>query len=711
MSLYRKLALSGLRRNKPLYIPYLISGAGTAALYYILRFLAGSDAVSAIKGGAPVTQLLAYAARAVALFSVPFLFYANAALVKRRGRELGLYSVLGMNRRGMARVLALEALMVFAIAVGGGLVCGVALSKAAELGLMNIMGQDIDYRLQIDWNAALSAMALYFGIYALILLNTLRRVGRARPIELLRSESEGERPPRARGGLAALGILCLAIGYGMAMSTESALPRMALSNAQLTGVMAKWLLASVSAIAAGTYLLFIFASVALCKRLQQNRRFYYQSRHFFTVSAMAFRMKRNGAGLASICALITAALMMFSVTVSFYVGVRTVVARKYPCDCGAMLEIPPTRMAEQLRTGTLSGACLDAFHEALSGAGIDSFEETAFETMSLFGFIRDGQLDLSVDTRAVWNGIQSFSYFNRHELPQGEEIAFVRIMSMEDYLALGGVEASLPDSELLIACRRGEYSAEDIILPDGSPYRVGAITDALPAVPTLEMFDRDPTTDDAKLLYLVTEDLPGFMERAYGLLERPEQSFLLYRWEWGVDLPGNADRAEEARQLVADALQAFAGKTGLDTFASYSRGERTDNAAVITGGLMFIMILLNLLLCFATALIMYYKQVTEGCEDQKRFIIMRKVGMTTGEIRRSIRAQLIWVFGAPLGVAAVHLVFTFGLIHYLLRYALMNDRPLLIRSMLASFALFAVVYAAMHALTSRTYFNIVSRAE
>ena len=209
----------------------------------------------------------------------------------------------------------------------------------------------------------------------------------------------------------------------------------------------------------------------------------------------------------------------------------------------------------------------------------------------------------------------------------------------------------------------------------------------------------------------MVEDLPGFMEQEYKIREHAESNFLLYRWEWGVYLPEDYARVNAIHERLAAVLQTTAGEMGLDAWSSYSHTERVDNANGLTGGLLFIMIVLDLLLSFATALIMYYKQISEGIEDQKRFVIMRNIGMTEREIRQSIHAQLVWVFGTPLLAAGIHLTFTFGLIHYMLSVAIMDDIPLLIKSMIASFALFTIVYFALYSLTSRTYLNIVNRAQ
>ena len=324
-ALYRKFAWTGIQKNKQLYVPYMISGITMAAVFYILSFLAASDVVHSLKGSAPITMLLSYASWAIGLFSIPFLFYTNSTLIRHRRKELGLYNILGMNKKNLFSVLVWETILSFGFVAIGGVVCGIALSKAAELGLVNIMGQDINYRIYVDWRAALLTIGLYAAIYLVLLINNLRQIRKNNPVELLHSEAAGERPPKARWLLALLGIAALGAGYLLANTIFSSMYKMAFAD--MPDIMSFGIrrsFVSAGAILVGTFLVFICASVAICRLLQRNRRYYYKTSHFVTVSSMAFRMKRNGASLASICVLITAVITMFTFTVAFYQGVRDI---------------------------------------------------------------------------------------------------------------------------------------------------------------------------------------------------------------------------------------------------------------------------------------------------------------------------------------------------------------------------------------------------
>lgn len=695
--IYAKLAWTAIRKNKQLYCPYLIAGITVAAVFYILSFLSMSDIVDRLKGGEPLSLLLHYAANAVGWFSVPFLFYTNSTLLKRRKKELGLYNILGMNKKNIFYVLSWETLMTYGIVMFLGTFSGIVFSKIAELGMLKIMGQEVGYHIYVEWKAVLTTVLVFAGIYVLLLLNTLRQIHHNNPIELLHSESSGERPLKSRWLPAVIGVLFLLVGY-------------VLSNTMKFNMDAMTRMPYIAgSILFGTYLLFICASVFFCQLLQRNKRYYYKTAHFVMVSSMSYRMKRNGASLASICLLVSAILVALVGTVSFFAGVNTIIAGHYPYDMGIIAEIPAEHLTDELNSNTDTSAYRSEMQTALKEQNVTTVNVTELYSADMMGLLKNGQLDFSIDTQEAWNGVSSLDYFNREELAKDEELVFVRIIGLEDYNKWCGTSETLSEGEILIASENKDYLSKTVIMPDGTEVTVGNAVKTIPFMTALLVSNKYSDTEDAGIFYLVVADLRDFLTNTYHVSAYPESNRMVYRWEYGMNLPDDYDRQIEIQAYAESKLQSVSDTLGMKNITLYSHTEKVDRVKTVAGGLMFIMIVLNIVFTFVTALIMYYKQISEGYEDQKRFAIMRKIGMTGQEIKQCIRSQMLTVFGMPLLVAGIHLVLTLDVVYRLLDYALMDDKPLLIRVMIVGFFLFAIVYSIVYALTSRTYFRIVNQ--
>ena len=695
--IYAKLAWTAIRKNKQLYYPYLIAGSIMAAVFYILSFLSMSDIVGQLKGSEPLSSLLRYAASAVGLFSVPFLFYTNSTMIRQRKKELGLYNILGMNKKNIFYVLAWETLMTYCIVIFLGTFSGIVLSKIAELGMFNIMGKEINYHIYIEWQAVLNTVLIFAGIYVLLLLNIFRQIHHNNPIELLRSESCGERPPRSHWLLAVIGVIFLLTAYVLSNTMKynmDAMDRMPYI---------------VGFILIGTYLLFICASVFLCKLLQRNIRYYYQTAHFVMVSSMSYRMKRNGASLASICMLVSAILVTLVGTVSFFVGINTIIAGHYPYDMGIIAEIPADHLINELNSSADTSAYRSEMQTVLKDQSVTTVNTTELYSADMAGFLKNGQLDFSTDTQEAWNGVSSLDYFNREELAEDEEIAFVRIIGLEDYNKWCDASETLNEQEVMLASNNKDYLSKTVIMPDKTEVVVGAVVKTVPSMTAMLVSNKYSDAEDAGIFYLVVPDLVDFLANTYNVSDYPENNRLVYRWEYGMNLPNDYDRLLEIQTYAESKLQDVSDMLGIESITLYSHTEKVDRVKTVAGGLLFIMVVLNIVFAFVTALIMYYKQISEGYEDQKRFVIMRKIGMTRQEIKQSISSQMLTVFGMPLLVAGVHLFLTVDVVNRMISYALMDDKQLIIRVMIVSFLIFAIMYFIVYKLTSKAYFNIVNR--
>ena len=343
-SFYVKLAWTGIRKNKRLYLPYILTCVGMVMMYYIVCFLSVSPILATLPGGDDVLWMLQLGTWVVGFFALIFLFYTNSFLMRRRKKEFGLYNILGMGKRNLARILIWENLIIAFIAIAGGLVAGILFSKVAELGMVNILSADVSFSLTVDLRTIGLVLVLFSAIFLLIFLNSLRQIHLSKPIELLRSENVGEKPPRANWVLAVLGVLLLGGAYWLAVTIQDPVSALV------------WFFVAVLMVIAATYLLFIAGSVVLCKLLQKRKKYYYKPNHFVSVSSMVYRMKRNGAGLASICILCTMVLVTLSTTVCLYVGLEDSLQSQHPRQIGtyayvtdpAMLYSEKTEQVRQL---------------------------------------------------------------------------------------------------------------------------------------------------------------------------------------------------------------------------------------------------------------------------------------------------------------------------------------------------------------------------
>ena len=540
MSLYARLAWDGIRKNKRLYLPYILTCVGAVTMYYMMRELRDSPLLESMKGGGSSRMILGLGTWVIAVFSLLFLFYTYSFLIRRRQREFGLYHVLGLGKRHITLLCTLETLLTAAIALVVGLAAGVGLSFAVEMGLRSTMRTAVDFTFSINGGALLQTALLYLAIFLLILLSTLVKVGRGSAMSLLRSENYGEKPPKANVFVAVLGAVLLAVAYVMAVSIQEPLQAMLL------------FFAAVILVILATYLLFIAGSVALCRALQKNRNYYYQPRHFVSVSSMAYRMKRNGAGLASICILATMVLVMLSSSACLYFGAEDSLNATYPTEFDVTVSVSDPATVPDLEK---------ALNEAGAPYGVDVWQQ--------------GTLEQGEDG-AEWSA------------------AFDTGLSRERQLALGR-----------------------------------AISSAL---------------------------------------NNPETT-------WGYSTAFRAEAADEF-------------------YGTY-------------GSLFFIGIILSVLFICAAVLIIYYKQLCEGYEDQPRFAIMQKVGMTAADIRRSVNSQLLTVFFLPLAGAALHMAFAFPMIRRMLLLFRLTNTGLFVTTVLISFAVLAVVYTLVYKATSNAYYRIV----
>ncbi len=671
-SLYPRLAWSGMSKNARLFVPYILAAAGTAAVFYILFFLASSDVLKMMRGGTTTRQVLALGVYVIVLFALMFLFYCNSFLVKRRYKEFGLYSILGMNKRNISKILAWETVFCALASLILGIVLGMLLSKLAELGLVRMIGLEPDYTIRVSF-AAIKYLVLYFGaIYVLIYLRNVFRLCRSTATELIRSESYGEKPPKANYVLGFAGVIVLAAAYYMAVTIEQPVEAVTV------------FFAAVLMVIAATYLIFIAGSVLLCRLLQKNKRYYYKSAHFVSVSSMAYRMKRNGAGLASICILATMVLVMISSTSCLYFGAEDSLKERYPRDVIVRSYFESTGDMTDEVIGEIRANIIERLGDTKTSDVLD------YRCSNVAGVMENGIIDPTDEL--VYTFADGY-----------EKVVQLCILPLSDYNAAAGTSVSLAPNEALVHSNRSELNTDVIGIKGAWTYDVKQILDEMPI---------KNGTDMASILTTVTVVVPDFDAALKGIDEiRDARGYGIGgpSWYYSFNAGLSADEVTQLSQKLSDEfrLDELDGK-GAMVYTVETLAENTASFYELFGGLFFLGIMLSLVFTCAAVLIIYYKQLSEGYEDAHRFEVMQKVGMTRAEIRRSINSQLLTVFFLPLVFAGLHLAFAFPFIRKMLLLFNVNNTPVLILTTVVSFVVFALLYAIVYKKTSNSYYKIVT---
>ncbi len=648
---YPKLALGSIKRHRQIYGPYLGASSAMVGMFYMIMFLAANSGLSSMPGSRTLKELFNFGAVVVALFAAVFLFYTNSFLMKRRKRELGLYNVLGMEKRHIARILGWETLFTALFSLVAGLGGGTLLSKLIFLLVARILDFPISIGFEVPRLAVLTTLQLFGALFVVILVSSLSQVGMAKPIELLKSEAAGEREPRARWLLALLGLVSLGCGYYLALAIEHPLDALV------------FFLVAVVLVMIGTYLLFTTGSIALLKLLRKHKRLYYRPKPFIAISGMLYRMKQNGVGLANICILSTMVLVTLSTTISLYVGIEDVLRTRYPREVVLAVDSYAPEVVEMVRTTALS---------ALERHGLKAEELVEYRLLSFLVF-QDG------DRFVRETGAAGAPLGGTHSLD---------FIPLEDYNRLVEEQVTLGENEVLVFAIGGAYGHAALKFLDWS-FVVKEELEDLPAGGL-------SSTQSLGSYYVVVRD-PGIME---ALLQHPtlQGSRGAYTgYKLGFDLDTSR---EQALALYRDLKETLSLQEEAFTMVE-SREAAREDFLVLYGGLFFLGIFLGTLFMLGTVLIIYYKQITEGYEDRRRYVILRQVGMSTSEVQGSIKSQVLSVFYLPLAAAAVHVAFSFPMVTKVLVVFHLTDKGLFALCTAATFAAFAMLYALVYRATTR----------
>lgn len=663
-NLYPRLAATNLKKNRRFYLPYLLACIVIVALFCIMLTLASDPYLGQMQHGGSVSQVLGFGVLIMALFSAIILFYTNSTFTKQRKREFAIYNILGMEKRHISYVLFWESLYTAAMALFFGLVAAGVFSKLLQLVLVRLIGGEATFGLNISL-MSIGYTAVFFGaLFLLLLLNTIRIIHLSNPVQLLRAGSEGEREPRSKWILALLGAVCLAAGYIISLRTNAALYAI------------QYFFPAVILVIIGTYLTFIALSIVVLKALRKNRRYYYKTSHFATVSGLIYRMSRNAAGLASICILSTMVLVTVSTTVSLYKGVDAYAAVRWPQDMTLTLMTD-----KQTNTVPDVAPVLQVVDDAMTHSGLTQSNVHGYRTVR-FSTLRSGD---AID-QFTGSGVDAYT---------------VMVLDTEGYADLTGEQVTLAPGDAL-AWTDGKPFGDTVTIC-GRAFRLRPL-DSFP-------LDSGSSIMGLHTLYLVVPDLDSVLElraqqNAYASEHGGTRSMLNYTYQF--DLSGtDAEQLDALHALLSDPAFASAAEAANVQYTTDMRADGYPTLRSMYGGFLFLGFFLGFVFLFATVLIIYYKQVSEGYDDRGRFRIMQQVGMTPKEVKATIRTQVLLMFFLPLVTAAIHIAFAFPLIKQIVFAFGLQNVHLFLLCTLGTFGVFALLYTFVYLLTARTYYRIV----
>lgn len=672
MSFYPKLAVSSILKNKRMFVPYIFTCIGMIMMFYIVMFLGVSDILNNLRGGETIRIVLSLGSQVIAVFSGIFLFYTNSFLARRRKKEFGLYNILGMGKGNIGIILFWETLIIGIISIGIGLLAGIIFSKLAELVLVNLMGSIVNYTFSISIISIERTIQVFGIIFILILINSIRQVQFSSAINLMRSENVGEKPPKGNWFIGIMGILILVVAYYISVTIQE--PIQAILIFSIAVIM----------VIIGTYFTMISGSVVFLRILKKRRRYYYKTNHFISVSSMIYRMKRNGAGLASICILATMVLVMMASTACLYFGKEDAINTIYPRDINLEFSFDELDSFSDENIKKLK----DKLSTELRDRNIIPENRYFYRNVAIYGIVNGSDVETTLRNYNLSDGTSTYS---------------INFVSLDDYNEVMNTNETLNDGEALLYSYRNSYKNDKISFNNGKTFNIKRNIDNF-------VKTGDSAIDMLFNIILIVPDIESVIKSFDNLSdfygEKLARMSFIYNFDTGIEVNKQIEVYNSFLNIFTD--ESIKENFRYKTVYLVSQEFERESFNSLFGAVFYIGIILSIVFITAAVLIIYYKQISEGYEDQSRFEIMQKVGMTKKEIRKSINSQLLTVFFLPLIIAFIHLVFAFPIICRLLLTVSINNVVLFAITTVSSFIVFAVFYMIIYKITSNSYYRIVS---
>lgn len=654
-SFFAKLAVRNIRSNSQVYLPYTLSSICVVMMFYLVYSLMTNEFVQTRSTVLP--SLFSIGTIVVGIFSLIFILYSNSFLIKRRKKEIGLYALLGLEKKHVAKVLFIEIVLISVVSIGFGVVAGQVAGKLSFMSLNYFLNFPVSMDYPVSLTTILVTGGMFFFIFLLALLYNLSQVTFSNPIKLLKGKSEGEKEPKSSVILFILSIVCLGAGYGISLSVAD----------PLTALL--YFFIAVLLVILGTYFFFVSGSIFILKTLKKNKNFYYRPGNFISISGMIYRMKQNAVGLANICILITMVVIAIATTYAIFSGTEEVLESRFPYENNLSVSDLPYEDSEVLDE-------LDqSIQSRTEGTGLEIADSESFRYQTLYGFLEEGTFLMENSNGNV-------------SIPQT-----LMMIPLSDYQRLLGETIELGADQLLI------YMPENPSVPESVTF--GSQTFQA------EQLDEFPLSlsksqNVNEYIFIVLPDSSTISEiSAEYQQDNPESIIDGYEAMAGWNTNGTT----EEKQMYADQVAAYFAE---DSSVYYeSREDSREEWYSMNGGFLFLGIFLGLLFTLGTVLITYFKQISEGFDDRSKFKIMQKVGLDKKMIKDSTKAQMLWMFFLPLLMAAVHVAFAYPILQKMLIVFGITNKSRVIASIIGVILAFSLIYWVIYRITSRVYFNIV----
>ena len=655
---YSKFALNNLVKNKRFILPYIFSAIFTIASFYILTSLSlGSNLDKLPQGISATKQVLSLGVIVIAIFSAIFLFYTYSFLIKRRVREFGLYSVLGMTKKQIARILILETIFIGVLTLVFGLAFGLLFDKLMLLVLLKLFTAGVSFGFVITPIAVFLTILLFGGIFFLLLIYTVIKISRLKIVALLKEENNGEREPKARFILAILGLGLTGYGYYLAQTIQNPIKAITM------------FFIAVLAVIFGTYLIFMAVSITVLKLMKNNKTFYYKPKNFISVSGLLYRMKRNAVGLANICILSTMVLVTMGTTSALYAGSEEAYNTRFPRD----IIVNGYRSTEGKLTEIEKNV-----KKATQDAGVEAKDLVSYNMLNVVG--RLNGTEISYETGNVGSL---------------DKLRTVVVIELKDYNKVSKEQKTLNTGEtLLFIDKKGKYEANEITVQGVNLKIKEKLTDFPGALGTAAANAFDT-------YYVVVKDNTDVKKIESALkkkLNMSDEEGEVYNYV-GFNI---SDKTKEAKVIENFKQLEKEGNINIE-----GKAENETNFKGFYASFLFIGVFISMIFVVSQVVIMYYKQISEGYEDKGKFGIMRKVGLTDRQIKQSIRSQVLMIFFAPLAIATLHTVVAYPFIEKILKLFLATNNNVFLIALAVTIAVFGVFYLIVYLITSRIYYRII----
>lgn len=659
-SFFTKMAWRNIQSNRKLYIPYSISAVLSVALFQMMASLMTNDFVR--QRSATLPTLFGMGTFVIGVFSVIFIFYINSFLIKRRKKEIGLYSVLGLEKRHVAQILTIENIMVSGLSILSGILVGVLFGRLSFLFLNYLLNLPTAVDYSTSWKTTGITALLFIGIFTLTLLYNIAQVTFSNPIRLLKGSKEGEKEPKSSLLLFLIGLISLGAGYYISLTIDS--PFSALNQFFI----------AVLLVIIGTYLLFTSGSIFILKALRRNKSFYYKPGPFISISGMLYRMKQHAVGLANISILSVMVIIAVSTTVTLYAGTEETLSNRFPEENNISVMTEPELDGAELKESIETME--SDLSELSSEAGYTMKDNYYYRYVDIWGDVEGGQLS-----------------FRDFEL--GDNMpTMILLMPLEDYIHVSGEFKQLGSDEMLFYASGSDVLGDSLTVSEET-FQLEEIDESPAALNTNALF--------GDMLILVAPDT----EVIDSILSYYNENIADYPISYSADYywsTAEEDQNGAYASLMNDELRETDYPIGV--FYESREGSREEWYSM-NGGFVFIGIFLGGLFTIGAVLITYYKQVSEGYEDRERIQIMQKVGLDKETTRKATQSQILWMFSLPILTAALHTAFAYPIVQKLLViFGILNNR-LFILITISVVLIYALIYWIIYRVTSRMYLNIV----